>query len=270
MRSTLRRILLSTVAGVFVGLVIVEAASAQQGAGAPQTTQMPDPAPSRSFGPVPGEGSYLLLLAATPQTQVQPQGPAQAQAQAQALAQAQPAVRETAAPRPVMLAQLRPGETPPPPPHPEPPRPGQHPSPDRAGPPPHRAPPGPMEIAGLLAAQEVALGIRADQLDAWRAYASAVVELAGAQAPLPPPPPASPEPFGLSQAFATRAVEAGEKGRAVLEARTALLAKLSPAQIERARTLDMPPPPPPAGPAGALPPPPPAGPAGALPPARMP
>lgn len=104
-------------------------------------------------------------------------------------------------------------------------------------------PPNPMQVASLLAAQEVALGIRADQIDVWRAFASAVVDFVKAEAP-PSAPPKKDEPFGLPQAIATRAIDAGARAKAVLDTRTALIAKLTPAQVERARTLDMPPPPP--------------------------
>lgn len=108
-------------------------------------------------------------------------------------------------------------------------------------PPPHAGlrgfpppPPGPLDIAGLLAAQEIALGIRADQLDAWRAYAAAVVDMVDLD---PITPPRTPEPFGLSQALATRAVAEGKKAQTVLDARAALVARLSAPQLETAGKL---------------------------------
>lgn len=100
--------------------------------------------------------------------------------------------------------------------------------------PPPPPPPGPLEIAGQLAAQEIALAIRADQLDAWRAYAGAVVDMVDLD---PVTPPKTPEPFSLPEALATRAVSEGKKAQALLEARSALMARLTPAQLEKARKL---------------------------------
>lgn len=101
-------------------------------------------------------------------------------------------------------------------------------------------PPGPMDLASLLAAQEIALGIRADQLDAWRSYAAAVVDMADLG---PPEAPKADEPLALSQMIATRALAEAKKAQVVLETRAALLAKLSPPQIETARKLTPPRPP---------------------------
>lgn len=115
----------------------------------------------------------------------------------------------------------------------------------RHGPPPFAGhfpppPPRPMDLASLLAAQEIALGIRADQLDVWRSYAAAVVDMADLG---PPEPPKADEPLALSQMIATRALAEAKKAQVVLETRAALLAKLSPPQIETARKLTPPRPP---------------------------
>ncbi|MEW6257658.1 MAG: hypothetical protein AB1592_17020 [Pseudomonadota bacterium] len=115
-----------------------------------------------------------------------------------------------------------------------------------SGPPPRRAghfpppPPGPLDVARLLAAQEIALGIRMDQLDLWRSYAAAVVDLADLG---PPEPPKAGEPLGMSQMIAQRVLAEGRKAQVVLDTRAALLAKLTPAQIETARKLAPPRPP---------------------------
>lgn len=117
---------------------------------------------------------------------------------------------------------------------PPPPPPGDGHDPHYGAPPPPPPPPGPLDVAGLLAAQEIALGIRADQLDAWRAYAAAVVEMVDLD---PLPPPKTPEPFGLSQALATHAVAEGKKAQVLLDARATLVARLSAPQLETAGKL---------------------------------
>lgn len=117
---------------------------------------------------------------------------------------------------------------------PPPPPPGDGHEAHYGAPPPPPPPPGPLDMAGLLAAQEIALGIRADQLDAWRAYAAAVVEMVDLD---PLPPPKTPEPFGLSQALATHAVAEGKKAQVLLDARATLVARLSAPQLETAGKL---------------------------------
>ncbi len=103
-------------------------------------------------------------------------------------------------------------------------------------PPPAQEPPaGPLALALVLSAQETALGIRTEQLDAWRAYADAVQDAA---APANLQPPAKPEPFAVTGALAQQAVADGRKGQALLDARDALKAKLTPAQLEKAMRLD--------------------------------
>lgn len=129
----------------------------------------------------------------------------------------------------------RAGGAPPPPPEARRGPPPPHgPREARDMPPPPPPPPGPLEIAGQLAAQEIALAIRADQLDVWRAYAGAVVDMVDLD---PVTPPKTPEPFSLPEALATRAVSEGKKAQALLEARSALVARLSPAQLDKARKL---------------------------------
>lgn len=123
---------------------------------------------------------------------------------------------------------------PPPPPFERPPFPRPHDRPDA----PHAFNPhDPLALAALLSTQETALGIRADQLDAWRAYTDALLDLA-----TPPDPPArtSVEPFATTEAIAQHAAEAGRKAQALLNARSALIARLTPAQLQRAVKLEPP------------------------------
>ncbi|WP_271168428.1 hypothetical protein [Hansschlegelia plantiphila] len=103
---------------------------------------------------------------------------------------------------------------------------------------------GPMKLAARLSAMETLIGIRADQLDAWRAFTSAAVDLVT--------PPARPEPmkdgadgqpkpreaFDLADRMADRAIARGEKAKALKEAVAALRQKLTPEQLERVKLVE--------------------------------
>lgn len=134
---------------------------------------------------------------------------------------------------------------------------GPHPGPF----PPHG---GPLTLARNLAAAETAVGIRPNQMDAWRDFTDAF------QAAVPPPPgrpprpdapaPAAagadvPAPFALITALATRDEEAGKAGARLKQAVEALRTQLTPEQLERLARIEpslLPPPPP--GPPDRLPP----------------
>ncbi|MFG1464373.1 hypothetical protein V5F77_15895 [Xanthobacter sp. DSM 24535] len=104
---------------------------------------------------------------------------------------------------------------------------------------------GQMLAAASLSAMETYLGIRADQFDAWRAYTNAVMALL--QLPRPPQDEPKPAAFDRAEAIATRIADQGTKAQAVLTALSALKAKLTDEQMQRAVELSasLPPLPPP-------------------------
>ncbi|MEP9370230.1 hypothetical protein [Xanthobacter sp. VNH20] len=117
------------------------------------------------------------------------------------------------------------------------------PRPDR-GPGPIR---GQMVAAASLSTLETYIGIRADQLDAWRAYTNAVLALL--QPPKPPQEEPKPAAFARAEAIATHMADQGTKAQAVLAALTALKVKLTDDQLRRAAELSAAlPPGPPRGP----------------------
>lgn len=134
----------------------------------------------------------------------------------------------------------------------------------RGGPPPG----GPLALAQTLAAAETAIGVRPNQMDAWRDFTDAL-QAAVPQPPSPPPgapfpppvaPPAAPgpsapAPFALVSALAARDEEAGKAGVRLRQAVEALKARLSEDQLQRLALIEpalLPPPPAP----GLVPPPP--------------
>lgn len=96
-------------------------------------------------------------------------------------------------------------------------------------------PPGPRfgpPLAARLAEQETAIGIRSNQLDAWRDYADALQAMLA-----PPKPPAAPparEAFAIEGAMAADIAARGEAAAKLKSAIDALKPKLSPEQLERA------------------------------------
>lgn len=108
------------------------------------------------------------------------------------------------------------------------------PGPDRPGPGWHRRPDFQMKLARDLAGLETLIGIRADQLDAWRDYTSAL--LAVLEPPMPPRPSAdgpgkAPEAFDRAEHLADSAIARAQAAERLKSAIETLRGKLTPEQI---------------------------------------
>ena len=103
-------------------------------------------------------------------------------------------------------------------------------------------PPSVRLIAGLLlSAQETALGIRSDQMDAWRGYSTALIALLPTGERLgrwtEEKQRADAQAFDLAQDLASAAIERAEKARALQAAVSTLKAALTPEQMSMARQM---------------------------------
>ena len=102
-----------------------------------------------------------------------------------------------------------------------------------------------MRLAARLAAAETLIGIRSEQLDAWRDYTSALIDLLQPPAPPPPLPPGDEagKAFARQEQMARRIMERAAKADTLLKAIAALREKLTDAQLAALGRIDLAPPP---------------------------